>query len=324
MKEIEKLQQQTNQLKPEHQSDAHTLIATNEALEKRINRLERKLIREKAARKEAELIMETKSLELYDLNLKLIDINQTLEETVAKRTQELRENLDKVEIINTELMDIAYVVSHDVRGSVRQIGGLVSLIDEEYREDNLNKGDLMDYISEIKNRTFKMYHLLDGIRDYISIGRKFHETSEVDLQHNVSQIISQSKLPKGFQINIINKLPVININPDRSYQIFNHIIQNAIEYHHDPSHAVVNIHCEYDENYFEINIKDNGPGIAPRYHDRIFKLFQLLDSNQKGKGIGLPIVKKMLEAINGKIRVESKEGKGASFKILFPNELLVH
>jgi light-regulated signal transduction histidine kinase (bacteriophytochrome) len=298
------------------------LIATNEDLQKKIGRLERKINREKVARKEAERIMETKSLELYNVNIKLIKVNQSLEDTVQLRTKELSDNLKHIEIANKELMDIAYVVSHDVRGSVRQIGGLASIIDEEYKIGNLTKEELSDYMSEIKNRTFKMYHLLDGIREYISIGRKFHDTTEVDLQYKIATIINKLNVPNGFHINIKNKLPIIDINPDRCFQIFSHIIQNAIEYHPNPSQGVINIEVKYSENHFEVNISDNGAGIAPRYHDKIFKLFQLLHKNGKGKGIGLPIVKKMLEPIRGKISVESEEGQGATFKVILPNELL--
>ena len=298
------------------------LIATNEDLQKKIGRLERKINREKVARKEAERIMETKSLELYNVNIKLIKVNQSLEDTVQLRTKELSDNLKHIEIANKELMDIAYVVSHDVRGSVRQIGGLASIIDEEYKIGNLTKEELSDYMSEIKNRTFKMYHLLDGIREYISIGRKFHDTTEVDLQYKIATIINKLNVPNGFHINIKNKLPIIDINPDRCFQIFSHIIQNAIEYHPNPSQGVINIEVKYSKNHFEVNISDNGAGIAPRYHDKIFKLFQLLHKNGKGKGIGLPIVKKMLEPIRGKISVESEEGQGATFKVILPNELL--
>ena len=324
MKKIEKRQKSSNHLKPEHPMDDKNLTSLNQDLQKKIERLERKINREKIARREAERVMETKSLELYTVNLELSKVNQSLEDTVALRTKELSENLKHVEIINKELMDIAYVVSHDVRGSVRQIGGLVSLIEEEYKTDNLTKSELGDYVSEIKNRTFKMYHLLDGIREYISIGRKFNEVTEVDLQLEMFKVINQINIPKGFQINLINQLPSININKDRFFQIFNHIIKNAVEYSPYPSQGVINIEFQNGDTHFEISISDNGSGIAPRYHDKIFKLFQLLGKNKKGKGIGLPIVKKMVETINGEISVESQEGQGATFRVLFPNTLLVH
>lgn len=324
MKDINKLHPSINDSKSEHLTGSENLVAMNEVLQKKIERLERKISREKASRREAELIMETKSFELYNLNLKLIEVNQNLEKMVERRTEELRNNLNHLEVVNTELMDIAYVVSHDVRGSIRQIGGLVSLIEEESKTDNLTKEELSDYISEIKNRTFKMYHLLDGIREYISIGRKFHAVTEVDLQYKIAKTISKLNVPDGYTINIKNKLPSIKINPERCFQIFSHIIKNAIEYHPNPSEGIVNISFEHtDTNYFEIIITDNGIGISPRYHAKIFKLFQLVDNNQDGKGIGLSIVKKMLESIGGKIYIDSEEGKGATFRILFPYELLV-
>jgi light-regulated signal transduction histidine kinase (bacteriophytochrome) len=324
VKEIKNLQEDKQFLDNTQQSkDDVNPIVSNEVLLKKMERLERKLAREKASRQEAELIMETKSRELYDLNVKLVEINQNLESIVEKRTEELRRNLEHVEIVNTELMDIAYVVSHDVRGSVRQIGGLVSLIETESNANILDKEDLGEYVGEIQSRTFKMYHLLDGIREYISIGREAIDEGELDMHDAVSKIINKLTIPNGFEIQINGQLPTMRLNAGRCEHIFKHILNNAIQYHHQPSKGLIKMDIEKDDNFVKINISDNGPGIAPRYHQKIFKLFQSLDNNKKGKGVGLPVVKKMLEVIGGKINLTSEEGQGATFQILLPIELVV-
>lgn len=328
MNELEKLQKRLAKAKAAKkaaeeimETKSKELYDNKVELEKQISRLQKRLAREKTARKEAERIMEQKSRELYATNQELISVNQNLEQIVADRTEALRLNLEKVNKINEELMDITYVVSHEVRGSVRQVGGLISLIEEETKLEE----ESLEFMTEIKDRVARVYHFLDGLREYIFIGRKSIEAQPIELRKVLKQIVNTLDLPQGFSIKIDKNLPILNVNPHRCHQVFQHLIQNAIQYHHQPNQGEIIITFQQNEYEGIIIIKDNGPGIAESYHEKIFKLFQLLHTrgSKNGKGVGLSIVKKIIESWNGYISIASSKGNGAAFNIVLPNELIL-
>ncbi|GAK54953.1 multi-sensor signal transduction histidine kinase [Candidatus Vecturithrix granuli] len=237
-------------------------------------------------------------------------LNAELEQRVRDRTAEL-------ETANQELQSFAYVVSHDLKAPLRAINRLVKWLVEDYAGVFDAKGSEM--VELLIGRVKRMDDLINGILDYSRIGRMAVHAEPIELQHVLPDVIDSLAPPPNIQISIVSALPVIFGDIVRIQQVFANLLGNAVKFM-DKSQGIITIRCEDAGADWQFSVADNGPGIDPKYHEKIFQIFQTLHSRDEveSTGVGLAIVKKIVEFYGGKVWVESQTGKGSTFFFTFP------
>lgn len=255
----------------------------------------------------------------YNLNGKLVgSIGIHLDITELKKLEIQKEELLKsLERQNESLNEYAQIVSHDLKSPLRSIHTLVTWIKGE--KENVLSEQTQEYISLIEEKVEKMDYLIEGILTFSKID-SYETTNElVDLNEIVENAIRIIDVPQNMEITIAKKLPVKNTNRFRMQQLFQNLISNAI-IHNDKAKASVIIDFTEDNNNYTFSVKDNGPGISKKFRNKIFHLFESYSSDNKSTGIGLSIVKKIVEKYNGEIWIESEKGIGTTFFIKMPKE----
>ncbi|MEM6718731.1 MAG: ATP-binding protein [Bacteroidota bacterium] len=243
-------------------------------------------------------------------------MNVTLEDTVKQRTLDLEIRAKELLEKNKDLEEFAYVVSHDLKRPLRNIYTLTDWLSEE--EDEQLNTNAVKSLQQIKTQVTQMDLLVEGILNYSLQAEPNQAVKEINLHTLVKRIIS-SLSAENINIILEKKLPRIVCNESQMQQVFFNLLQNAIK-HNDKEKIEIAINYEVNKVRHKFFIKDNGPGIAERYHGKIFELFQKLqyDTDGEGIGIGLALVKKIIERNDGVIYVESTEGNGATFIFKFP------
>ncbi|MFK7949098.1 MAG: ATP-binding protein [Saprospiraceae bacterium] len=320
-------QQQLLELKRSLESQNEALSIQLKASEDKNKLLEKRVIRERKARKEAELILEEKSLELYQTNLKLAYLNADLEDTIHQQIKELERNVKSLEKANNDIQQFTYLASHDLKTPLRAIGSLVGFIEQDLQNYPEISEDILECILLIRTRVNRMHRLLNSVLEYSSIGKNKYITEPIIIKDVIYDVTNSLPFEYHPEIKINGDLFKIKISRKRIYQTLKHVIENAIKYHHDPKHIIIEISAKKEDKWLKLFIKDNGPGIAPKYHKRIFQIFQTLETKDKNKesiGIGLPIVKRIVEEeIQGQFLLESDVGKGTTFIFCFPIEVMI-
>lgn len=225
-----------------------------------------------------------------------------------------------LEAANNELKDFAYIVSHDLKAPLRSIGSLTDWLLSDYA--SLLDEDGKYYLRLLKRRVSRMHSLIEGILQYARIGRIKDKLIPLPLNNIIAEVIDMLAPPNNISITIQPNLPTIFNDPYRMKQVFQNLLDNAIKYN-DKETGIIEITCEAIDDFWCFSVKDNGPGISGRYHQKIFQIFQTLDVKDKTEsiGLGLTIVKKIIEQNNGSIWVDSAEGKGATFYFTLPQKI---
>ncbi len=268
-----------------------------------------------------------------------------LEFRVAERTGELRERVEQVETLNraltnlledlqashrqlevtsarlrsanAELGEFAYVVSHDLKAPLRAIIQLSDWIQEDYAEvldaEGREKLDLLG------GRARRMHELIEGILAYSRVGRVTEREIMIDLNELVQKTLSSLGPPAHIETAVVCELPTVLGEKTRFRQVFQNLLSNAFKFMDKPR-GQVTIDCRDGETHWQFSVADNGPGLAERYHDRIFQMFQTLHSRDhyENTGVGLALVKKIVEGWNGRVWLESEVGKGSTFYFTYP------
>jgi PAS domain S-box-containing protein len=229
---------------------------------------------------------------------------------------QIRRYASELERSNRELNDFAYSASHDLRSPLRGIGQIAGWIVEDHAaelsEDVRNELDL------IQRRVDRMQALLDDMLTYARVGRSEGDVSHVDCELLVREIVETLPVPNGFSVRIA-PMPTLLTHRTRLQQVLRNLIGNAIKHHNRPD-GVVDVSGVDRGDHFEFIIEDDGPGIAADYHEQIFRMFTTLKPRDavEGSGMGLAIVKKIIEARGGSVHLESAEGRGATFRFTWP------
>ncbi|MGA1823853.1 MAG: sensor histidine kinase [bacterium] len=247
---------------------------------------------------------------------KVLEVIQDI--TERKKAEKKKEHLIKeVTSANKELTDFAYIVSHDLKAPLRSIASLAEWLSHDYSHKLDDKGK--EHIRLMLGRIERMNNLIDGILQYSKIGRTRDDRVEVKLDKLVKDVVDTIKPLGNITITIENKLPTIFSDPIRISQVFQNLLSNAIKFS-DKNKAEITIGCSNRDKFWVFNVADNGPGIEKRYFNKIFKIFQTLNPRDKieSTGIGLSLVKKIVEKYGGSVWLESEKGKGASFYFSLP------
>lgn len=243
--------------------------------------------------------------------------------TELKQAEQKRQLLmEQLKTVNHDLQQFAYVVSHDLKAPLRGIHILSHWIEEEINGNSSQKAE--EFLQKLQGRVHKMTAMIDGILTYSKAEQGLYEQARIiDVEMLLNETLDLLALPKDVYVDIMAEMPALETNPVKLGQVFSNLIGNAVKYR-NPEHCKIKVSWKEAGLFYEFSVSDNGPGIPTRYQEKIFGLFQTINSSQseKSSGVGLAIVKKIVEAQGGKISLESTEGKGTTFQFLWPKDAL--
>jgi PAS domain S-box-containing protein len=274
------------------------------------------------ARAEEEVIRYRIHLEelIRERTAELEKINEQLKREVEEheRAEERKTHLvGKLEGVNRELSDFAHVISHDLKAPLRAISSLSTWLATDYADKFDAQG--REQVALLVSRVKRMHNLIDAILQYSSIGRKEEERSRVYLTELVAEVIETISPRAKIAIGIDNRLPVLFCDRTRLQQVFQNLIDNAVKFM-DKRGGEIRVRYISDDNHHHFSVSDNGPGIEEKHFDRIFQIFQTLTPRDEfeSTGVGLALVKKIVEMHGGSIWVESVVGQGSTFTFTLP------
>jgi len=269
-----------------------------------------------------EEMVEERTTELDKRVAEVEQLNQgmsNLMEVMQAANRNLEATAAKLQEVNQELNDFAYVVSHDLKAPLRAVTQLTGWIATDYADALDEEGQEM--MNLLIGRTKRMHNLIQGILEYSRIGRVKEREKEVDLNWLVQDTIEMLAPPEHVQMTIKSELPTVVGEQIRLEQVFQNLLGNAIRFM-DKSAGCVIIDCADEGSHWLFSVADNGPGIEEKYHDKVFQMFQTLAPRDEfeSTGVGLALVKKIVETSGGSIWLESEVGKGSTFYFTLPKE----
>ncbi|MDQ3171824.1 MAG: ATP-binding protein, partial [Acidobacteriota bacterium] len=248
-----------------------------------------------------------------------LDVTERREsEDALKRSLLSLQRLTKaLERNNKELDQFAYVASHDLKAPLRGIANLSQWIEEEIGAGINDQAK--EYMELLRGRIHRMEGLIEGILSYSRVGRTTHDVEDVDVGGLLEDLIELLAPPEGAEIEVQGDMPVLHTERLPLQQVFLNLINNGLKYAGGAKARIAITSLEAG-TFHQFSVRDNGPGIAPEYHEKIWGIFQTLNARDKveGTGIGLALVRKIVDQKGGRAWVESEAGKGATFHVLWP------
>jgi signal transduction histidine kinase len=246
-----------------------------------------------------------------------IEYNNALEDKLTAKDKEVR-------LVNEDLEQFAYIISHDLKAPLRNIKSFSQLLQKMYA-DKLD-GDGMTFLDFITGGVAKFEHLIDDLLQYSRVSKRDMNFEEINLNTIIKEVIKDAYISVSKKEAAIKseRLPKIIGDAHRIEQLLSYIIDNSIKFRQKDVKAQIEISSQDKGEFVEIAIKDNGIGIEEEYYERIFQLFQKLhaDKDYKGTGLGLSICKKIVERHKGKIWIFSDgSNKGTTMNIRLPKDL---
>jgi light-regulated signal transduction histidine kinase (bacteriophytochrome) len=239
------------------------------------------------------------------------------EQTSLEQAERLERSLKEVEHSNRELDQFAYVASHDLKAPLRGIANLAQWIEEDL--GSAVSGETRQHMTLLQGRVHRMESLIDGILSYSRAGRVREKLERVEIGALIAETVELLALPPDAQVVIESAMPVLVTERVPLQQVFMNLIGNAVKYSERPDTRVA-VRATLDEPYVTFSIADNGPGIAPQYHEKIWQIFQTLAPRDRveGTGIGLSVVRKLVETRGGRTWLESQQDRGSTFYFTWP------
>lgn len=246
----------------------------------------------------------------------MLSRTEQMEVEIFCRAQEIQMVNKRLESVNLELESFAYVASHDLKAPLRAVVNLINWIEED--STNQLTEESKKWFDLIRKRMQRMDAIIDGILEYSKAGKINLDVTVVDLNVLVQELVSDFS-SKKFTFLCADNFPILNTSKIPLQQVFTNLVNNAVKHHNRPE-GVIEVGF-YDRNeFYEFFVKDDGPGIEEKFHEKIFEIFQTLKPKDtfESTGIGLSIVKKIIERLGGKVWVESEKDKGATFHFTLP------
>lgn len=279
-------------------------------------RLEEQLNEEKE-RLESRVVERTSQLRLT---------NEGLREEIKKRQhaeEELRRSSEELQRSNKELEEFAYVSSHDLQEPLRKIQAFSDLVIDEYG-DKIGEGEM--YLSRIKASANRMSSLIEDLLTFSRVTSKPVTPQLIDLNETFEHVLLdlQDRIEReGGVVEITSTLPTIKADATHMRQLFQNLLSNSLKFHKPNESPRVEVSVRTSGDMYCIVIKDDGIGIDEKYKEKVFAVFQRLNTRQayEGTGIGLAVCKKIVDRYGGTIDIESQLGEGTTFTICLPAEM---
>lgn len=258
--------------------------------------------------------------------LTLVDVANIIQQEIERRKKaeaKQIEYLHSLEKSIQELDQFAYVVSHDLKAPLRAIASLSEWIEEDSAEQLT--AESKHNLELLRGRALRMESLIHGILAYSKAGKKREDKSEVNTGEMLENIVDSLNPPSNINIHLDPELPIVEAEAIKLQQVFSNILSNAIKYM-DKENGEITVGFIPLPDAYQFYIQDNGPGIEKEYHNRVFMIFQTLSTRDEieSTGIGLSIVKKIVEEHGGKIWIDSEIGEGSKFSFTWPTKIIIN
>ena len=258
---------------------------------------------------------------VYGLMTHAVEVTEQVQarQEIEKKAAELARLTQALERSNQELDQFAYIASHDLKAPLRAIANLSEWIEEDLAEQL--SGDSREHMNLMRKRVHRMEALIDGILQYSRAGR-VHHVETVNVSTLLSEIIELLAPSPNVLIVVEPEMPTLKTERVLLEQIFINLISNALKYANS-ANTRIQVSVQDVGKFYQFAIADNGPGIAPKYQEKFWGIFQRLEARDKveGTGVGLSIVKKIVESRGGQVWVASDVGAGATFYFTWPKSL---
>lgn len=266
------------------------------------------------------LIMRVKERQAYQLS----EANQQKIISIQKQAIIKHEKLEKtLTRSNEELDKFAYIASHDLKSPLRGIAQVVSWVEDDLK-DTISD-ETSGHLKLIKNRIERLERLLNDLLDYSRVGRLHGDFKNIAPEEFILEIFQLSNPPAEFKCVINTDIQTIETLHVPLALIIRNLVSNAIK-HHDRKDGMLNITVKDQSEFIEFIIKDDGPGIDPKYHEKVFEVFQTLNARDKveGSGIGLSIIRKLVNNYQAKLNLDSDGLNGSTFILHWPKVQRLH
>ncbi|MBO0592737.1 HAMP domain-containing histidine kinase [Cellulophaga sp. E16_2] len=229
---------------------------------------------------------------------------------IIKMTAEKNALLKNLERQNASLNDYAHMVSHDLKSPIRNINALMCWILEDEKE-KFSSASIIN-CNLVSQNLQKMDALIDGILRHAVIDSLEEEQIQLNLNNLIEEIKKTIFIPENIQVRIYGKLPTFLTEKYKVEQLFKNLITNAVTATEHVDQGLIIIQHIDDTNFWKFSVTDNGKGIAKKHQESIFNMFKKLENDSKASGIGLALVKKVVNIYDGDIWLESEENKGTT------------
>ena len=266
------------------------------------------------------LIMRVKERHAYQLS----EANQQKIISIQKQAIIKHEKLEKtLTRSNEELDKFAYIASHDLKSPLRGIAQVVSWVEDDLK-DTISD-ETSGHLKLIKNRIERLERLLNDLLDYSRVGRLHGDFKNIAPEEFILEIFQLSNPPAEFKCVINTDIQTIETLHVPLALIIRNLVSNAIK-HHDRKDGMLNITVKDQSEFIEFIIKDDGPGIDPKYHEKVFEVFQTLNARDKveGSGIGLSIIRKLVNNYQATLNLDSDGLNGSTFILHWPKVQRLH
>ncbi len=239
-----------------------------------------------------------------------------------KRAEAEREIfIRELESKNAELERFTYTVSHDLKSPLITISGYLGLLEKDSKAGDVQKFN--NDVQRIREATGKMQTLLNDLLELSRVGHLMRPPEEADFGEIVQEALSLVDIrldEKKIKVIVQKNLPSVYVDRARLVEVVQNLLDNAAKFMGDQPDPQIEIGADHENNQHVFHVKDNGVGIDSMHHERVFGLFNKLDSQSEGTGIGLALVKRTIEVHGGSIWIDSSVGKGATFYFTLPGK----
>ncbi|MEM9457691.1 MAG: ATP-binding protein, partial [Myxococcota bacterium] len=252
---------------------------------------------------------------------KLSQSNQraaTLNAELTRHAAELGRTNEALARTNDDLERFAYAASHDLRAPLRAIDNLSQWLEEDIGEQL--EGENREHFQLLRRRVKRMDELLNALLLYSRVGRIEHQVTEVDVRGMLLDIAEAHGLPAAAELELPDALPTLHTDRAALHQVFANLVSNAIKHHdRDRVHITISHERRGDDHHF--TVQDDGPGIPPQFHQKVFEMFQTLRPRDEleASGMGLALVKKQVELSGGTLTLSCPGKRGTTFAFSWPD-----
>lgn len=257
--------------------------------------------------------------ELDETNRKLSELNETLESKVVEKSAAAEKKAFELARVNSEMEQFVHAAAHDLKEPLRTITSYVQLLERSY--EKFLEGDAKDYIRYVVEGTHRLQQLIDDLLSYTRLNAQLQPPQPVDMAvvfqetlSNLESVIKEqkAKITRG-------DLPVVYANHAHMVLLIQNLISNGLKFH-GKNPPKIHVDARREKDRWVFSVSDNGIGIDSRYFDKLFVVFQRLNTREAypGTGIGLALCRKIVEQKNGEIWLESVVGKGSTFYFTIP------